>query len=87
MRFGDILSESCLERYHFIMKAFNNWVSSTENLQLFLSSLERQERLQPCRREDWFWRSRNQIALLLEDPLLKDLSWNEERQHNRIRGH
>ena len=86
MWFGNILSES-YERYNFIMKAFNNWVSFTENLPLFLSVLERQESLQPWRREDWLWQSRNQIALLLGDTLLKDLSWNEERQHNKILGH
>ena len=82
----DILREFS-ELYNFIIKAFNNWLSFSENLPLFLSFLERQERLQPCRREDWFWQSRNQIALLLGDTLLKDLSRNEERLNNKIRGH
>ena len=49
----DILRESS-ELYNFITKAFNNWLSFSENLPLFLSFLERQERLQPCRRDDWF---------------------------------
>ena len=86
MWFGDTLPES-LERYNFIIKVFNNWLSFTENLRLYISFLERQERLQPRRREDWLWQTRNQIALLLGDTLLKDLSWNEERQNNKIRGH
>ena len=49
----DILRGS-FELYNFIMKTFNNWVSFSENLPLFLSFLERQERFQPCRRKDWF---------------------------------
>ena len=86
MWFGNISSES-LERHNFIMKAFSNWVSFTENLPLFLWFLERQKRLQSCRREEWLWQTRNQIALLLGDRLLKDLSRNEERLNNKIRGH
>ena len=82
----DILRESS-ELYNFITKAFNIWLSFSENLPLWLWFLERQERLQPCRRDDWFWQSRNQIALLLGDTLLKDLSRNEDWLNNKIRGH
>ena len=89
--FSDV-AHSSLERYNFIQKkkkgeVFNTWLSFTEHLPLLLSFLEQQAGLQSCRREDWFWQTRNQIALLLGDALLEDLSWNEGRLNNKIRGH
>ena len=83
---GDILPASS-EQNIFIIKLFDTWASFTEHLPLVLSFLEQQESLQICRRKDWFWQTRNQIALLLGDELLKDLSWNEGRLNNKIRGH
>ena len=57
------------------------------NLPFPFRTLDRHQRLQPCRREDWAGRSRNQASDLLEHILLQDLPRYENQQSDQIYRH
>ena len=57
------------------------------NFSLRFSLLERQKPIQHCRRKDWVWFTRDQVANLLEHTLLQDLPRYEDRPQDKIHYH
>ena len=67
----------------FFVGFFCYWYS-VANILLWLTLLEWQRTLQPWRRKDWVWLRRDQVTNLLENTILQDLSWNEDRPSNQL---
>ena len=70
---------------HLKLTQFLVWL--LENLPLRCWVLEQQKCLQPCRRQDWVWQPRDQVADLLEHTLLQDLFRYEDRSADQVPCH
>ena len=63
------------------------YMSISEYIPLRFPVLEEQECLQPSRRQDWLWLTRDKVTDKLDHILLQDRSWYEDRQSAQIYSH
>ena len=66
---------------------FYIYTSISEHIPVRFSVLKEQKCLQPSRRQDWLWLTRDKVTYKLDHILLQDLSWYEDRQSAQIYCH